>query len=128
MRAIALAQAAMGAALCVVSALIATRVFRDRRAGPATGLLLAVYAPLIYVEVSLFAEGLFTFLLVLALWMFGRGQHPIAVGLLMPVFKISSTLRDGTLVEISFPATRGFRATRSDPRASASSAFQTVPS
>ena len=79
LKAVALLQAALGAALCVVTASLATKAFRDYRAGIVTGFFLAVYGPLIYLEVSLFAEGLFTFLLVLALWLLARTEKPKAV-------------------------------------------------
>jgi tetratricopeptide (TPR) repeat protein len=61
------AQSALGALLCGLTAALAARTF-GRRAGMAAGLLLALYAPLVYVEVSLLAEGLLTFLLVGVLW------------------------------------------------------------
>lgn len=59
-------QAVLGAVLCVVVALLGKRLFGPR-AGIAAGLLLALYAPLAYIEVSLLAEGVFVLLLVLAL-------------------------------------------------------------
>lgn len=63
-----MAQAALGAGLCVLTADLAARIWGDRRAGLAAGLLLAAYGPLVYVEVSFLAEGLFLVLLTLALW------------------------------------------------------------
>lgn len=75
-----LLQAALGAGLCVVTASLAARTLEDRRAGLAAGLLLAVYGPLVYVEVSLLAEGLFLFLLTLALRLSSR---PAAFGALL---------------------------------------------
>lgn len=87
LRAIALVQAALGAALAVVAASLAARLFRDWRAGLAAGLLVALYGPLIYLEVSLFAEGLFTFLLLLALWLLAEGKiatgNALAIGALV---------------------------------------------
>lgn len=71
--AVAIAQGALGAWLCVLCGSLAARIFGDRRAGLASGVLLSLYGPLVYLEVSLFAEGLFTFLLVLALWLLTRG-------------------------------------------------------
>ncbi len=71
-----MAQAALGAGLCVLTAALATRVF-DRRAGLAAGILLALYGPLVYVEVSLLAEGLFLFLLTLALYLLVRPGYSI---------------------------------------------------
>ncbi|HEX9668675.1 MAG TPA: glycosyltransferase family 39 protein [Thermoanaerobaculia bacterium] len=77
--AVRLVQAALGAALCVFAALLAARLFDDRRAGLAAGLLLALYGPLVYVEVSLLAEGLLTVLLIAALWCLLRpGATPAA--------------------------------------------------
>lgn len=71
-----LAQAALGAGLCVLTAVLAARVLNDRRAGLAAGLLLAAYGPLVYVEVSLLAEGLFVFLLTLGSWLALRRPSP----------------------------------------------------
>ena len=71
-----MAQAALGAGLCVLTAALATRVF-DRRAGLAAGILLALYGPLVYVEVSLLAEGLFLFLLTLALYLLVRPGYTV---------------------------------------------------
>lgn len=61
-------QAAFGAALCVLTGLLAKRAFGER-AGVVAAVLVALYGPLIYLEVSLLAEGLFTFWLVLSLWL-----------------------------------------------------------
>jgi tetratricopeptide (TPR) repeat protein len=71
--AVRLAQAAFGAVACVAAAALAARVF-DRRAGLAAGLLLALYGPLVYTEVSLLAEGLFVLLLTLALLVLTRAE------------------------------------------------------
>lgn len=65
--AVRLVQAALGAATCVLAALVATRLF-DRRAGLAAGVLLALYGPLVYVETAFLAEGLLVLLLTAALW------------------------------------------------------------
>lgn len=79
-----LAQAALGAGLCVLAAALGARFFEDRRAGLAAGLLLAFYGPLVYVEVSFLAEGLFVFLLTLALWTVAvRGEVSGRTGLLL---------------------------------------------
>jgi len=79
--AVALAQSALGAALCVITASLSARIFQDRRAGLAAGFLLAIFGPLVYVEVSLFAEGLFTFLLILSLWLLTRPQISIGIAI-----------------------------------------------
>lgn len=81
--AVRLLQAALGAGLCVLTAALGARVLGDRRAGLAGGLLLAVYGPLVYVEVSLLAEGLLLFLLTLALWYAGRPVPPMRVGAIL---------------------------------------------
>jgi tetratricopeptide (TPR) repeat protein len=62
-------QALLGAGSCALAAAVAARAV-GRRAGIAAGLLLAVYGPLTFVDVSLLAEGLLVFLLLLALWLF----------------------------------------------------------
>ncbi len=59
-------QAIVGAATAVVIALIARRVYGDG-AGLAAGLLAALYAPLALIDVSIYAEGLFVFLLACSL-------------------------------------------------------------
>lgn len=85
--AVRIAQAALGAGLCALTALLAARIFEDRRAGLAAGILLALYGPLVYVEVSLLAEGLFVLLLTLALWLLTRPNPTagaaVAIGLLI---------------------------------------------
>jgi Tfp pilus assembly protein PilF len=73
--AVRLVQAAMGALLCVLTALLAARLCDDRRAGLAAGLLLALYGPLVYVETSFLAEGLLILLLVAALWLLLRAPR-----------------------------------------------------
>ncbi len=59
------AQAAMGAALCCALGVLAAKHF-GRGAGAAAGLLAAALAPSIWIDVSLFAEGLLILLLVLS--------------------------------------------------------------
>ena len=80
-----LLQGALGSVVCGLVAVLAARVFGDRRAGLAAGVLLALYGPLVYIELSLFAEGLFIFLLVLGLWVLTgsrtRGGWALAAGL-----------------------------------------------
>ncbi len=66
--AVRLVQAALGAGLCALAAVLAACLFDDRRAGLAAGLLLALYGPLVYVEISFLAEGLLLFLAFAALW------------------------------------------------------------
>lgn len=65
---VSMLQGALGSAVCALVATLAARAFEDRRAGVAAGVLLALYGPLVYIELSLFAEGFFIFLLVLGLW------------------------------------------------------------
>ncbi|HYG62614.1 MAG TPA: tetratricopeptide repeat protein [Thermoanaerobaculia bacterium] len=81
-------QALLGAVLCVVVALLGRRLYGPR-AGLVAGLLLALYGPLIYVELSLLAEGTFLLCLVLALaallspW---RSSHPIPAAAVTGLF------------------------------------------
>jgi tetratricopeptide (TPR) repeat protein len=70
--AVRIVQAALGALACVLTALLAARLFADRRAGVVAGALLALYGPLVFVETALLAEGLFVLLLVAALWLLTR--------------------------------------------------------
>lgn len=69
-------QALLGAGSCTLAAAVAARAF-GRRAGIAAGLLLAVYGPLVFLDVSLLAEGLLVFLLLLALWLFVALEKPL---------------------------------------------------
>lgn len=64
--AVRVVQAALGAGTCLLAAGMAARLF-DRRAGLATGLALALYGPLVYIDTTLLAEGPLIFLLVAAL-------------------------------------------------------------
>src|SRR5260221_5063837 len=64
--AVRIIQALAGALACLFPARAATRWF-GKRAGLATGALLAVYAPLIWIDVSIFCEGLLLTLLAAAL-------------------------------------------------------------
>jgi tetratricopeptide (TPR) repeat protein len=81
-------QALFGAGTCILAAAVAARAF-GRRAGIAAGLLLAVYGPLVFLDVSMLAEGLLVFLLLLALWLFVALAKPfpraIAAGLVLGI-------------------------------------------
>jgi tetratricopeptide (TPR) repeat protein len=74
--AVSVLQGALGSAVCALVAVLGARAFDDRRAGLAAGVLLALYGPLVYIELSLFAEGFFIFLLVLGLWVLTGSRPP----------------------------------------------------
>ncbi len=74
--AVSMLQGALGSAVCALVAALGARTFDDRRAGLAAGVLLALYGPLVYIELSLFAEGFFIFLLVLGLWVLTGSRPP----------------------------------------------------
>lgn len=78
------AQSFLGAGTCALVAACSSRAF-GRVAGIASGLLLAVYGPLAWIDVSILAEGLLVFLLALALWTVSLEGRPevraIAAGL-----------------------------------------------
>jgi tetratricopeptide (TPR) repeat protein len=60
-------QALLGAGTAVAAAALGRRAF-GTAAGVAAGVLLALYAPLVLVDVSILAEGPFLFLMAVALW------------------------------------------------------------
>jgi tetratricopeptide (TPR) repeat protein len=75
-----LVQAAVGAVLCVMVALLGARSFGPR-AGLLGGAVLALHGPLAFVESGLLAEGPFLFLLASALVVLGAGRRrPAAAG------------------------------------------------
>lgn len=76
--AVRVAQSLLGAGSCVLAAALAGRAF-GRPAGIAAGLLLALYGPLVWIDVSLLGEGLLVFLLLLATWTAtaGRARAPV---------------------------------------------------
>jgi tetratricopeptide (TPR) repeat protein len=93
-------QAVMGAATCCLAGLVSARLFSERGAegrrfdsggfaaalrnpGIVTAALLAVYAPLIWIDVSIGSEGLLMFLLAAALWSAVRDRSPILTGALI---------------------------------------------
>jgi tetratricopeptide (TPR) repeat protein len=69
------AQSFLGAGTCALAAACSSRAF-GRPAGIASGLLLAVYGPLVWIDVSILGEGLLVFLLALALWIVSREGRP----------------------------------------------------
>ena len=77
-----LLQSVLGASMCVVVALAGRRWFGDR-AGIAAGVVLALYAPLIWIDVSLLAESLLIFLLALLLWSLSGERHPAVTGIIL---------------------------------------------
>lgn len=70
-------QAALGGVTCVLTVLLARRVL-DRRLAVLAGLIVAGYGPLVYIEISLLAEGLFILLLVSSLLASTAQRHPVA--------------------------------------------------
>lgn len=74
--AVSVLQGALGSGVCALVATLGARAFDDRRAGLAAGVLLALYGPLVYIELSLFAEGFFIFLLVFGLWVLTGARPP----------------------------------------------------
>jgi tetratricopeptide (TPR) repeat protein len=81
--AVRVAQSFLGAGTCALAAACSSRAF-GRPAGIASGLLLAVYGPLVWIDVSILGEGLLVFLLALALWIVSLEGRPelraVAVG------------------------------------------------
>ncbi len=81
-------QAALGAGTCVLAAGLSAKLF-DRRTAIATGLLLALYGPLVYIDTTLLAEGPMIFLLVGVLAVYGapwRGWvRAVIIGALLGV-------------------------------------------
>ncbi len=77
-----IAQAAIGAATCLFAGLTASRWFGPR-AGVATVALLAIYAPLIWLDVSIGSEGLLLFFLAAALWSATTKRRPLLAGALI---------------------------------------------
>jgi tetratricopeptide (TPR) repeat protein len=77
-----IAQAVMGAATCWLAGLTAARLF-GARGGIVTAALLAVYAPLIWLDVSIGSEGLLLFLLAASLWSAVSKRSPILTGVLI---------------------------------------------
>jgi tetratricopeptide (TPR) repeat protein len=77
-------QALVGALTCLFVARATTRWFGER-AGLGAGLILALYAPLIWIDVSIFCEGLLLALLAAALWCLSTERHPLVLGLLLGV-------------------------------------------
>jgi len=74
-----LVQAAIGAGSCVLTAAVGGRAF-GLQAGRAAGWLLAVYGPLVFVDVSLLGEGFLVALLLLSFWLAGGLGRPLLRG------------------------------------------------
>ena len=121
--AIRMAQALIGALTCVLTARIAERTLGPRAYVP-TGLLMALYGPLLYIDTAILAEPLFVFLLAgalnLAIDAGGRVRSWLICGLLVGAAAI---VRPTALaVGAAFLATLRVRARRTD-RTQAAGAF-----
>ena len=77
-------QAIIGAITCWI-VMRTTRVFFGPRAGLFAGCLLAIYAPLIWIDASIVAEGLLIFVMALTLWSVATERHPALTGFLLGV-------------------------------------------
>ncbi|HEX7182005.1 MAG TPA: tetratricopeptide repeat protein [Thermoanaerobaculia bacterium] len=84
-------QALLGAGSCLLAAAIGSRAF-GRRTGIAAGVVLALCAPLVFLEVSLLGEGLLVFLLLLALWVFTAIEKPVPRAVVTGVVLAAATL------------------------------------
>lgn len=84
-------QALLGAGSCLLAAAIGSRAF-GRRAGIAAGVVLALCAPLVFLEISILGEGLLVFLLLLALWAFTAIERPVPRALATGVALAAATL------------------------------------
>jgi tetratricopeptide (TPR) repeat protein len=106
--AVRIVQAALGAMTCCFVAWAGARLF-GRRAGLAAAGLLAIYSPLIWIDVSIYAEGLLIFLISAALWSAVTDRHGAITGGLLGA---AALVRPTALV--LFPllvfAVRGWRA------------------
>lgn len=84
--AVRIVQSLLGATTCLFVFLIARRTYGEK-AGLAAGILCAVYAPLILIDVSILSEGLLIALIVAAVWRAlsagGRVSAGVASGLLL---------------------------------------------
>ena len=76
---IALVQSIIGAFTCLLAAEAGAAWF-GKRAGIVTGFILALYAPLIWIDASIYAEGLLIFLMTTALWCVATNRHPAMTG------------------------------------------------
>jgi tetratricopeptide (TPR) repeat protein len=75
-------QSILGALTCLAIARTGAKWFGDR-AGLAAGALLALYAPLIWIDVSILAEGLLIFTLAVALWCAATTRSALLIGALV---------------------------------------------
>jgi len=75
-------QSLLGALTCISTARVGARWFGERP-GVVAGALLAIYAPLIRIDVSILAEGLLVCVTALALWSAASKRHPAITGALL---------------------------------------------
>lgn len=101
-------QAMLGTLTCFFIAQSAKRWWGER-AGIAAGALLAVYAPLIWIDVSMLAEGLLIALTAAAIWCVATERHPLIIGVLVG---LAALVRPTALIELPLFAYAGARTWR----------------
>jgi tetratricopeptide (TPR) repeat protein len=79
---VGMAQALLGALTCFLTGRAAAKWFGER-AGIATAAVLALYAPLVWIDASILAEGLLLTLLAAAVYCVATERHPAIIGLLI---------------------------------------------
>lgn len=105
---IALVQSVMGAFTCLLAAETGAAWF-GRRAGIVTGFILALYAPLIWIDASIYAEGLLIFLMTTALWCIATNRHPAVTG---AVIGLATLVRPTALILLPLLLIAGARTWR----------------
>jgi Tfp pilus assembly protein PilF len=105
---IALVQSIMGAFTCLLAAETGAAWF-GRRAGVAAGFILALYAPLVWIDASIYSEGLLIFLMTTALWCVATNRHPAITGV---VIGLAALVRPTALILLPLLLIAGARAWR----------------
>jgi Tfp pilus assembly protein PilF len=105
---IALVQSIMGAFTCLLAAETGTAWF-GRRAGVAAGFILALYAPLVWIDASIYSEGLLIFLMTTALWCVATNRHPAITGV---VIGLAALVRPTALILLPLLLIAGARTWR----------------